>query len=49
MEDIVSVALKKVKEPRRKLAARPQRDIDMADVVAEVTERHSKTLEYLAR
>ena len=43
------VALKKQEEKRRKLAARPQRDVDVKAIVSEVTERHSKTLEYLAR
>lgn len=35
--------------PRRKLAAKPQADLDMNAVRAELTERYKKTLEYLGR
>lgn len=34
---------------RRKLAARPQADLDMKATRAELTERYKKTLEYLGR
>jgi hypothetical protein len=48
-EEIVMAALKEKKSSRRKLAARPQPEADMKVIGAEVTDRHSATLEYLAR
>ena len=47
--EAMMVALRKKEEARQKLVARPQRDADIKAIVVEVTERHSKTLEYLAR
>ncbi len=35
--------------PRRKLVAKPQADLDMKAVRAELTERYKKTLAYLGR